>query len=638
MWSQGNIAPNVINTFNTSLQYSLFVTITGRIYVSRSLSDYRVDEWNLNATPSNPAMYISVVCVGLFVDSNNTMYCSLPVLNEVVSRWLLSGTNTTTVVASSWSNGSGSDSLYYPQGIFVDLNFTLYVADCLNNRIERFWFGDSNGTSVAGVGASSTISLFGPTGVVLDADGYLFVLDAGQNRIVASGPYGFRCIVGCSTRSGTAMDQLNDPQAFALDGDGNIYVADTKNNRTQKFTLDITSCGTYPALFSPSRFWSPDQWTTFWTFFCFFDAGNAISNDEMTSEEPMHTTETTTLSPSIGMSNVHIIQLKSDLCVLFQQMHRLASLCLVPARMHHWSAQTAMSRRVHVVYCSPVRIRVLVPTMGQFLAGTDACVRWDSTVSGVNLTIVSVNRTLVWMAVGASCDPKDEADSFLGLCNASTNTSVVCSCQSGWQGSHCETQINYCQAGLCLNGGVCRSMLLTYRCECLGDSYSGRHCELIASHTRTYQMISRSFAFVAIVAMGTVALFIIIMDVLKYGFGIDPIVRVMPAKKEKKKRCLDIVRYVYVDGSPAIVVESPETKRTWQAMHILLFWLIISHKTWCVIELDSVVCEHGCVCFCLCSESILVLFWWVVCVIFVNCSAKYPFEVDCLSLLLLFQR
>jgi hypothetical protein len=135
--------------------------------------------------------------------------------------------------------------LYYPQGIFVDINFNLFVADCYNHRIQNFQSGQSNGITIAGNGAPQTITLNYPTSVVLDANGYLFIVDCNNNRIVASGSTGFRCVVGCSGASGSASDQLSHPQTMAFDSYGNIFVTDYLNNRTQKFLLATNSCSKY---------------------------------------------------------------------------------------------------------------------------------------------------------------------------------------------------------------------------------------------------------------------------------------------------------------------------------------------------------------------------------------------------------
>jgi hypothetical protein len=165
-------------------------------------------------------------------------------IHEVVKIWLGDSTTTWTTVAGTGSYGSTASMLYYPQGIFIDINFDLYVADSNNNRIQLFQLGQSNALTVAGNGASGTITLNNPTGVVLDADKYLFIADRSNNRIVASGPNGFRCIVGCSGY-GSASNQLLNPYSMAFDSYGNIFVVDSSNSRIQKFVLATNSCGKY---------------------------------------------------------------------------------------------------------------------------------------------------------------------------------------------------------------------------------------------------------------------------------------------------------------------------------------------------------------------------------------------------------
>lgn len=83
--------------------------------------------------------------------------------------------------------------------------------------------------------------------------------------------------------------------------------------------------------------------------------------------------------------------------------------------------------------------------------------------------------------------------------------------------------INYCLNITCENKGVCRPLLLDYKCECLSDSYSGRYCEFIAKRFATLKIVSKSFAYIVIIVIASTAMFIIIMDVLKYCFGIDPV-------------------------------------------------------------------------------------------------------------------
>ena len=184
----------------------------------------------------------------MFVDINDTLYCSLYHENKVVKRWLCSNATAVTIAAGTDAWGSDSNTLGNPYGIFVDINFDLYVADYGNHRIQLFRSGEQNGITVAGATSlTTTIDLDYPTGVVLDADKYLFIVDYGNSRIIGSGPNGFRCIVGCAWQ-GKAADELKWPISISFDSFGNMYVADSHNSRIQKFLLLRTSCGKYTYL------------------------------------------------------------------------------------------------------------------------------------------------------------------------------------------------------------------------------------------------------------------------------------------------------------------------------------------------------------------------------------------------------
>jgi hypothetical protein len=106
-----------------------------------------------------------------------------------------------------------------------------------------------------------------------------------------------------------------------------------------------------------------------------------------------------------------------------------------------------------------------------------------------------------------------------------------------------------------MNNGVCRPLLLNYTCECVGDNfYSGRHCEISATKILIYKTISKSFAYVAIIAMTVVAMFVVIMDILKYFFGIDPVdeerEKIQRAKRMIKRKRPVIQRFIYVNAPP----------------------------------------------------------------------------------------
>ncbi len=243
VWSQGSNTPtrNISGGLNNPC--GIFVTNNGDVYVDNGASHGQVDMWTSNATNSIAVMSVTDRCRSLFIDINNTLYCANDFQHQVVKASLNNGSTTVTLAAGNGNPGSGVYMLNYPNGIFVDFNLNLYVADYLNNRIQFFQTGQLNGSTIAGTGSSGTIVLNGPTDVVLDFDGYLFITDFGNNRIVGSGPSGYYCIVGCTGSGGTASNQLSDPSKLVFDSYGNLFVVDSLNNRIQKFFLATNSCG-----------------------------------------------------------------------------------------------------------------------------------------------------------------------------------------------------------------------------------------------------------------------------------------------------------------------------------------------------------------------------------------------------------
>jgi hypothetical protein len=235
IWPQGSTTSSSVAS---SKAYSIFVTINGDIYIDNGYSNGRVDKRSYQSNSSEIVMNVNGSCYGLFVDNNNTLYCSLTALHEILQISLGENNTIPMIRAGTGSSGSTSDMLNSPHGIYVDFNLTLYVADCRNNRIQLFQSEESNGTTIAGGNISSeTISLNCPTDVILDVDNNLFIVDSGNNRIIGSGSNGFRCIAGCLGSSVPSSFKLSNPQSMAFDSYGNIFVSDTSNSRIQTFFL-----------------------------------------------------------------------------------------------------------------------------------------------------------------------------------------------------------------------------------------------------------------------------------------------------------------------------------------------------------------------------------------------------------------
>jgi uncharacterized protein (TIGR03437 family) len=139
-----------------------------------------------------------------------------------------------------------------PQGLAVDAAGDVFIADFGNSRIREVV--NSNITTVAGTGidgftgdgASATLAqLYQPAGVALDANGNLYIADSGNNRIrkvshgvvtefAGTGTPGFAGDNGPATSA-----QLKEPFGVAVDSLGNVYIADYSNNRVRKVSNGI---------------------------------------------------------------------------------------------------------------------------------------------------------------------------------------------------------------------------------------------------------------------------------------------------------------------------------------------------------------------------------------------------------------
>lgn len=147
-----------------------------------------------------------------------------------------------TVVAGGNGSGILDTQLNFPIGLAFDLSSnSLYVANSASHNIVRWLLGASTWTLVAGspAGAAGSIStmLYNPTGVALDSMGNVYVADYVNSRIqlFMPGKLNGITIAGITGLPGSLSYLLYSPYAVTLDSDFNLYVADTSNQRIQKF-------------------------------------------------------------------------------------------------------------------------------------------------------------------------------------------------------------------------------------------------------------------------------------------------------------------------------------------------------------------------------------------------------------------
>jgi uncharacterized protein (TIGR03437 family) len=162
-----------------------------------------------------------------------------------------------TTFAGSGSSGFFGDggpayaaSLSFPQGIAVDSAGNVYIADTYNNRIRKVTGGTI--TTVAGNGnygysgdggPATNAALADPFGVTVDSAGNIYIADTSNNRIRKVSNGIITTIAGGGSVFGdggpATSAYLSSPQAVAVDAAGHILIADTLNNRIRKVSGGI---------------------------------------------------------------------------------------------------------------------------------------------------------------------------------------------------------------------------------------------------------------------------------------------------------------------------------------------------------------------------------------------------------------
>lgn len=191
---------------------------------------------------------------GVAVDSSGNVYVADRNNNRI--RKITPSGNVTTLAGgggggwngSGSANGAGtSASFYSPNGVAVDVGGNVYVADQTNQRIRKIspsgsvttLAGSGSQGSANGVGTSATFT--NPEDVAVDGSGNVYVADTYNHLIRKITPSG-----NVTTLAGSGSEAYADgqgtlasfwfPQGVAVDGSGNVYVADTRNNRIRKIT------------------------------------------------------------------------------------------------------------------------------------------------------------------------------------------------------------------------------------------------------------------------------------------------------------------------------------------------------------------------------------------------------------------
>ena len=137
-----------------------------------------------------------------------------------------------------------------------------------------------------------------------------------------------------------------------------------------------------------------------------------------------------------------------------------------------------------------------------------------------------------------------------------------CHCPNEWEGHLCEQKKDFCSfsSSKCENGGVCRSLIGHFRCECLnkGEFFEGERCEIVHQKYLRLRRFSISSGSISVIVIVSFLLFFFLMDFLKYVLGIDPTEEEIRRIRQNKRRHR-IERVFYRHHSDSLIPIERET-------------------------------------------------------------------------------
>ena len=153
-------------------------------------------------------------------------------------------------LAQVGSQGSGFGQFQEPWGVAVGPDGSVYVADTWNHRVQKF---DPNLRFVTAWGEFAAAGpdpqaapgkFYGPRDIAVDGSGRVFVTDTGNKRVQVFGPDGQYLLAFGGP--GTAPGRFEEPVGLKFDLSGQLWVADTWNRRLQVFDADLRPLAQIP--------------------------------------------------------------------------------------------------------------------------------------------------------------------------------------------------------------------------------------------------------------------------------------------------------------------------------------------------------------------------------------------------------
>jgi tripartite motif-containing protein 71 len=200
-----------------------------------SPSGQQLAAWKSCDCPGQPGWMVAPVSIAIDGTGNNVYV--LDQSADTITRYSPDGK----IQKVFGTQGTGAGQFDVPKAITLDRVGNIYVADWGNHRIQKF---SPDGAAIGqfGVEGNGPGQIHLPSGIAVDRDGSMYVSDSDNWRMIKFAADGtpvdqYPPCGGpgeCGVSDGTNPGQFFDHNGVVVDGQGNLWVADSGNNRVER--------------------------------------------------------------------------------------------------------------------------------------------------------------------------------------------------------------------------------------------------------------------------------------------------------------------------------------------------------------------------------------------------------------------